>query len=107
MIPILSRTGVSAGHREDRPDEQERQHRAEHEHVAMGEVDELDDAVDERVAEGHEGEDQAVREADDLRLEERFRSEDEDAHHLEDKEREDRSKCRSRCHGSVSASRWR
>ena len=46
-------------------DEQEGQHRAEHEHVAMGEVDELDDAVDEGVAEGDEREDEAVREADD------------------------------------------
>ena len=40
-------------------------HRPEHEHVAVGEVDELDDAVDEGVAECDEREDQAIRQADD------------------------------------------
>ena len=37
-------------HRDERPD---------HEHVAMGEVDELDDPVDHRVAEGDERVDRA------------------------------------------------
>ena len=36
---------------------------AHHEDVAMGEVDELDDAVDHRVAEGDEGVDEAELEA--------------------------------------------
>ncbi len=31
-----------------------RDHPADHEHVAVGEVDQLEDAVDERVAEGDE-----------------------------------------------------
>ena len=73
MIPILSRTGRVDRQSEDRPDQEEREHRAEHEHVAVGEVDELDDAVDEGVAERHQGEDQAVGEADDLGLEELLR----------------------------------
>src|SRR5215212_1428282 len=38
---------------------------ADHEVVAVGEVDELDDAVDQRVAEGHEGDDGTVGDADD------------------------------------------
>ena len=77
-------------HGEDRTDQQEGQHRTEHEDVAVGEVDELDDAVDEGVAERHEGEDQAVREADDLGLEELLRAEDDDPEDLEQREREDR-----------------
>jgi hypothetical protein len=36
----------------------------------MGEVDELDDAVYERVAEGDEGEDQSISKPDDDRLDE-------------------------------------
>ena len=48
----------------------QRQHRAEHEDVAVGEVDQLDDAVDEGVAQRDEGVDQAVREPDDDRLDE-------------------------------------
>jgi hypothetical protein len=42
-------------------------HGADHHHLAVGEVDELDDAVDHRVAERHHGIDAAQREAvDDL-----------------------------------------
>ena len=40
------------------------EHAAEHEDVAVGEVDQLEDAVDERVAERDEAVDRAVREAD-------------------------------------------
>ena len=40
--------------------ERERERRAQHEHVAVGEVDELEDAVDERVADRDERDDQAV-----------------------------------------------
>ena len=107
MIADLEQDRGVAGQVEDRPDEQEGQHRSEHEHVAMGEVDELDDAVDEGVAEGHEGEDQAVGQADDLGLEERFRAEDEDADDLED--RGTRGSLEQRCSmpRSVNASRWR
>ncbi len=36
----------------------------------MGEVDEFDDAVDEGITEGDEGEDQSVAKADDERLDE-------------------------------------
>ncbi len=42
----------------------DREHAAEHEHVAMGEVDQLEDAVDERVAQRDERVDAAVRHAD-------------------------------------------
>ena len=39
-------------------------HPADHEHVAVGEVDQLEDAVDERVAERDECVERAVREPD-------------------------------------------
>ena len=51
-------------------DQRERDQRPDHEDVAVGEIDELDDAVDEGVPQGHEGEDQAIRDADDERLDE-------------------------------------
>ena len=70
----------------------------------MGEVDELDDAVDEGVAERHKGEDQAVGQADDLGLEELFRSEKEDTEDLEHREREDACHRRAESHGRVGAS---
>ena len=41
--------------------EEQRNEGADHEHVAVGEVDELDDPVDHRVAEGDEGVDRAER----------------------------------------------
>ena len=43
----------------------DRDERADHEHVAVGEVDQLDDAVDERVAERDQRPDRAVGEAVD------------------------------------------
>ena len=45
-----------------------RQERADHEHVAVGEVDELDDPVDHRVAEGDQGVDRADRQGVDRLL---------------------------------------
>ena len=48
----------------------DREHAAEHEHVAVGEVDQLEDAVDEGVPEGDEGVDAAGRDADQEDLEE-------------------------------------
>jgi hypothetical protein len=48
------RAGADAG-------KQDREERAHHEHVAVGEVDELDDPVDHRVAQGDEGVDRADR----------------------------------------------
>ena len=45
-----------------------RERRAEHEHVGMGEVDQLEDAVDEGVTDRDEGDDQAIRPADGQRL---------------------------------------
>ena len=75
----LEQDGRIRGDREDRSDQQERAHRTEHEDVAVGEVDELDDAVDEGVAKRHEGEDHPVRQADDLGLEELLRTEHDDA----------------------------
>ncbi len=50
--------------------EGDREHAAEHEDVAVGEVDQLEDAVDERVPEGDEGVDAAGRDADQEDLEE-------------------------------------
>ena len=57
----------SAGPRRGRePGDRHRrdEHPAEHEDVAVGEVDQLEDAVDERVAERDEPVDGAVREPD-------------------------------------------
>jgi hypothetical protein len=51
-----------------------------HEHVAVGEVDELDDAVDERVAERHEGIDRAQRDAQQEHAYELLRGVDEVPH---------------------------
>ena len=45
-------------------DDRRRDHPAEHEHVAVGEVDQLEDAVDERVAERDERVERAVRQPD-------------------------------------------
>jgi hypothetical protein len=45
----------------------------EHEVVAVGEVDELDDPVDERVAQGHQGVDRAVGDPDESDFEEAVR----------------------------------
>ncbi len=47
----------------DRADHRVRHEAADHEQVAVGEVDQLDDAVDERVADGDQRPDGAVREA--------------------------------------------
>ena len=47
----------------DRREEPGRDERADHEHLAVGEVDQLDDAVDHRVADRHQRPDGAVREA--------------------------------------------
>ena len=53
---------------EDVREHEERGEDAHHEDVAVGEVDELDDAVDHRVAERDEGVDGAARQAvDELR----------------------------------------
>jgi hypothetical protein len=46
----------------DRPVQPRGDERADHENVAVGEVDQLDDPVDERVADGDERPDGAVRE---------------------------------------------
>ena len=111
MTTILLTTGVSAIRSKPGigvmpgPDQGEGDHRTEHEHVAMGEVDELDDAVDEGVAERHEGEDQAVGQADDLGLEELLSAEEDDTEDLERREREDAFQGRaSHGHGRVGAS---
>ena len=58
MRPCAHR--VRPNDRHERRDE----HRPEHEDVAVGEVDELEDPVDERVAERDEAVDRAVRQAD-------------------------------------------
>ena len=50
--------------------EGDREHAAEHEHVAVGEVDQLEDAVDERVPERDERVDAARREPDQEHREE-------------------------------------
>ena len=47
--------------RDDVEQEDQADERADHEHVAVGEVDQLDDPVDHRVAEGDEGVDRADR----------------------------------------------
>jgi hypothetical protein len=52
------------------PDHRQGDHRTDHHHFAVGEIDELDDAVDHRVAEGHDGIHAAQREAVDELLEE-------------------------------------
>ena len=65
----ISRTPISISGIVDRPvgeperdgQHPERHEGADHEDVAMGEVDQLDDAVDHRVAEGHEGVDRPER----------------------------------------------
>ena len=46
-------------------------HPADHEHVAVGEVDQLEDPVDERVAERNEGVERAPRQPRQAELEER------------------------------------
>ena len=46
------------------PIKRQRQKRAEHEHVAVGEIDQLDDPVDHRVAQGDQREQRAVGQAD-------------------------------------------
>src|SRR5439155_3836301 len=43
---------------------------AQGEYIAVGEVDQLDDAVDHRVAEGDQGVDRALRDAEDEDLDE-------------------------------------
>jgi hypothetical protein len=48
--------------------ERDREHAGEHEHVAVREVDELEDAVHQRVAQRDERVDGAVRDADQRRL---------------------------------------
>ena len=53
-------------------DHGQRQERAEHEHVAVGEVDQLDDPIDHRVAEGDQREQRAVGQPDQGVLQERL-----------------------------------
>ena len=55
---------------EDVRPEGDREHAAEHEHVAVGEVDQLEDAVDERVAQRDERVDAAGRDPDQEHLDE-------------------------------------
>ena len=50
------------GREPDRPEERERREGADHEDVAVGEVDQLDDPVDQRVADGDQRPDGAVGE---------------------------------------------
>ena len=56
---------------EDVERDRRRDHPADHEHVAVGEVDQLEDAVDERVAESDERVERAAREPDERELDER------------------------------------
>ena len=56
---------AGCGGEPERAEEAGRHERADHEDLAVGEVDQLDDPVDERVAERHERPDGAVREAVD------------------------------------------
>jgi hypothetical protein len=56
---------VGAG---QRGDHRHGDHRPDHHHLAMGEIDELDDPVDHRVTQGHDGVDAAQREAIDQLL---------------------------------------
>ena len=55
-------------------DDRGREERAHHEDLAVGEVDQLDDAVDERVAERDQRDQRAVGEPDDQELGEECRS---------------------------------
>ena len=50
--------------------QRQRHETAEHEEVAVGEVDEFDNAVDHRVAQGDEGDDHPVGQSDDQLLQE-------------------------------------
>jgi hypothetical protein len=59
----------AAGHQQI--DHGERHHRADHHHFAVREIDELDDAVDHRVAERHDGIDASCGQAIDQLLQER------------------------------------
>ena len=84
MTPIFNRTGVSPVS----PNTTEIMKKAiiepSHEHIAVGEVDELDDPVDQGVAERDQGEDQPIGHADHFGLEELLGPGDQDANHLED-----------------------
>ncbi len=64
MIDEHARVHVEA---EDADDDRARDEAREREHVAVREVDQLQDAVDERVAEGDDAVDRAVREPDQAR----------------------------------------
>ena len=75
---------------EDRREEGDRDHPAEHEHVAVGEVDQLEDAVDEGVAERDEPVDGAVRDADQERREELVRGLDQVDDEPDDQEDDER-----------------
>ncbi len=75
MLKIITGTGRVRRDREDarpaardRCDEEEGHEGPEHEHLAVGEVDQLDDAVDEGIAQGDEREDHPVGETDDQGL---------------------------------------
>src|SRR5262249_30261904 len=74
----------------ERRRERARDHAAEHEDVAVCEVDQLEDAVDERVAEGDEGVDAPRREADEEDLDEVARRLDEVDDEPEDEEADER-----------------
>ena len=87
--PDLQQDRGVAGQPEHDRDQEEGEHRAEHEHVAVGEVDELDDPVDEGVAERDQGEDQTVGHADHFGLEKLLGPGDQDANHLEGREQGD------------------
>ena len=50
----------------------ERQECAEHEHVAVGEIDQLDDPIDHRVAQRHQREQRAVGQPDQAYCRERL-----------------------------------
>jgi hypothetical protein len=55
--------GARGRHPEDRADDEAREQRAQHEQVAVGEVDQFNDAVDQGVAEGDEREQRSVLQA--------------------------------------------
>ena len=77
-IPSTIGTGARAGAEpEPADDHAARDEPAEREHVAVREVDQLEDAVDERVAERHERVDRPVRQADERDVEELGRVVDE------------------------------
>src|ERR687887_1290336 len=65
---------VSAASQAEGGHHRQGEHRPEHEQVAVREVDQLDDAVDERVAERDQGDDRAVRDADQQDLQQELQA---------------------------------